>query len=548
MASVAAMVKDIGPVRLGLIALSALVVSAAMIILALRLSHPATVPLFSNLDAGDSANILTRLERMGIYYEVEEGGARIMVPVNKVLSARMQLAEQGLPASGATIGYEIFDREDALGVSNFVYNVNLVRALEGELGRTISAFDKIGGARVHLVLPRRDLFSRSKQDPSASVVLQMKGIEPLTRGEIDAISHLVATAVPDLDITNITIVDTKGRPFKKGAEDPSSPDYIASAADEYRVKLERRLEENIESLLERSVGVGLVEAEVNAIVDFDRVITDSETYDPEGQVARSTQNSETRETSVNRNGEQISVETNLPGAEQTSEAARSEAETERIDNIVNFEVSKTTSRYVKGLGAVKQLSVAVLVDGIYRFDDEEDEYVYQPRSEEELNNLRALVRNAIGFDETRGDKLEIVNMEFSREIRGMEPERPFEWLKRDLGSVVQTLMIGIIITLIIVLLIKPLVSRAFDLGRTEKEDEAIMHSALTDKELQELREITAAEEEEIRAKSTDNDNWVNLEEFEENLKDSSLDAINQIIDRHPNEALAVLRSWMETAE
>ena len=241
MATTAQLVKEIGPVKLGVMGAVVLAVMAALVVLSVRLSAPAVVPLFSDLAPEDSARILSRLERMGIYYEIAGGGAQIMVPVNKVLSARMQMAEEGLPAAGATVGYEIFDKEEKLGVSGFVYNINLVRALEGELGRTIKSFNKVAGARVHLVLPKRDLFARRSQEPSASVVLRMRGLEPLGRNEIDAISHLVATAVPGLNVRRITIVDTQGRPFKKGAEDMEDPGAVAAGAEEYRTKIEKRI-------------------------------------------------------------------------------------------------------------------------------------------------------------------------------------------------------------------------------------------------------------------------------------------------------------------
>lgn len=541
------LIKELGPIKIGFIVLSALIVAGAFIALAVRLSHPATVQLFSELQPEDSAKIVTALERMGTYYEPKDGGASIYVPVNKVLPVRMQLAEQGLPASGATVGYEIFDREDSLGVSNFVYNVNLVRALEGELGRTIAAFDKVANARVHLVLPRKDLFARSREEPSASVVLQMRGIQPLSRSEIDAISHLVATAAPGLEVQRITIVDTKGRPFKKGAEDPDSPDYIASAADEHRVTLERRLKRTVESLLERSVGAGRVEAQITADIDFDREIRNIEQFDPEGQVARSVQNSESRESNTNRSGDQVSVETNLPAEQDAAESAGSESEAEKLDSVTNFEVSKTTSRYVKGVGAVKRLSIAVMVDGIYTMNDETDEYDYTARSDEDLAELETLAKNAVGFNAERGDTFEMVNMRFSRDIQGLEPELPFEWIKRDLGSIVQTLMVGIVITLIIVLLIRPIVSRAFELGKNDKDEEALMNSALTDRELEELKEITASEEQEMKNKTNTEEGWLSLDKFEDNIKDSSFETVNEIIDRHPTEALTVLRNWLETS-
>ncbi|MET0156263.1 MAG: flagellar basal-body MS-ring/collar protein FliF [Rickettsiales bacterium] len=543
MASTAQLVREIGPLKLGMMGAVALAVMAALVILSVRLSAPSLVPLFSNLSPEDSARILSRLDRMGMYYQINGGGAQIMVPTNKVLSARMQMAEEGLPAAGATVGYEIFDREEKLGVSGFVYNVNLVRALEGELGRTIGSFDKVAGARVHLVLPKRDLFARRSQDPSASVVLRMRGLEPLDRGEIDAISHLVATAVPGLSVHRITIVDTHGRPFKKGAEDPEDPGSVAEGADEYRAKVEKRIKNILEDLIGRSVGVGRVEAQVTADVDFDYVVTNSERFDPDSQVARSVQTTESRDNSVNSTGGDVSVANNVPPAGAEGDV-KSKNDSQRTDSVTNFELSKTTQKIVKGVGSVKKLSVAILVDGQYTFDEAKGDYVYSPRPQEELDKLEALARSAVGFDEKRGDALRIVNMAFSRDVQGIEPEKPFEWIKRDLGSIVQTLMIGVVVTLIILLVVRPIVSRAFEIGRGDEQDEELMRSALTDKELEELAEITAMDE----SAPQEEEDWLSVTQFEDKMKDSSVSAINDIIERHPQEAVTVLRNWLEKGE
>jgi len=543
MASTAQLVKEIGPIKLGVMGAVALVVMAALVVLSVRLSAPAVVPLFSDLSPEDSARILSRLDRMGMYYKVEGGGAQIMVPVNKVLSARMQMAEEGLPAAGATVGYEIFDKEEKLGVSGFVYNINLVRALEGELSRTIGSFNKVAGARVHLVLPKRDLFARRSQEPSASVVLRMRGLEPLDRGEIDAISHLVATAVPGLSVRRITIVDTRGRPFKKGAEDPDDPGAIAEGADEYRTKVEKRIKNTLEDLIGRSVGMGRVEAQVTADVDFDYVVTNSESFDPESQVARSVQNTESRENAENAVGGDVSVAGNLPPPGTESDV-KSRNNSEKLDTVTNYELSKTTRKYVKGVGSVRKLSVAILVDGQYNFDEEKGDYVYSPLPQDELDKLETLARSAVGFDEARGDTLRIVNMEFSHDVQGMEPEKPLEWLKRDLGGIVQTLMIGLVVMLIILLIVRPIVSRAFEMSRADTQEEELMRSALTDKELEELAEITAMEE----ARPDEEEDWLNIEQFEDKMKDSSVGAINDIIERHPQEAVTVLRNWLERGE
>lgn len=532
--------RDIGPIKMAVMGVVAIAVFASIIFLSFRLSTPAVVPLFSNLDSQDSAKIASRLEVAGVYYEMRSGGAQIMVPQNKVLSVRMELARDGLPTAGATVGYEIFDKSDAMGVSSFVQNVNLVRALEGELGRTISSFDHVESARVHLVVPKEDLFSKRKQEPTASVVLQMRGNKPLSQSEITGISHLVATAVPGLDVQRITIVDTQGRPFKKGAAADGDPGVMASTSEEFRVQYERRMKNVIEDLLSRSVGMGRVEAQVSAEIDFDRIVTDSEIFDPDGQVARSIQSTEETGAATEAGGGGVSAANNLPGGDAANSGGGS-SNTTRVDEVTNFEVSKTIKKHIQETGNVKRLSIAVLVDGIYNFDEETEEYNYTPRDENELKQLESLVRSAVGFQEDRGDTLEMINMRFSNDIQGVVQEKPFAWLTRDLGSIIQTLIIGAVVTLVILLIVKPMVGRAFEITKSESE-EVELQAALVGQELEELAEITGQDEGAKKKAEA----LIDIDRFEEKMKSSSVAAINDIVDRHPNEAVIILRGWIES--
>lgn len=533
--------KEMGPAKVGMIALVGVIILGAMIMLSLALSKPAVVPLFSGLDSGDSSKIAAKLETMGVYYELGSGGSQIMIPRDKVLSVRMGLAEDGLPSGRANIGYEIFDESDGMGASNFVNNVNMLRALEGELGRTISAFEQIDSARVHLVMPKQDLFEKQKKEPSASVVLRMRGNQPLESSQIAAISHLVATAVPNLSVKKITIVDTKGRPFKKGAASADDPGVIASNNQEYKSQVERKLKNTIEDLLSRSIGVGKVEAQVAVEIDFNREVIDSEIYDPDGQVARSIQTTEETESSVDgAGGGDVSAGNNLPGGEADTNAAAAASKSARVDEITNFEVSKTIKKQIKETGTIKGLSIAVLIDGNYQYNEETETYDYIPRTAEEITQLTALVKSSVGFDENRGDTVEVINMQFSNEVQGIEKEKRFEWLKRDLGNIIQTIVIGVVITLVMLLIVRPMVGRAFEITKSENEEEELQ-AALAGQELEELAEITGQEE---QAKKKDS--LIDLGKFEEKMNSSSLTAVNDIVDRHPEEVVTILRGWMES--
>ena len=313
---------------------------------------------------------------------------------------------------GGSVGYEIFDNNQGIGTTNFVQNINLVRALEGELARTIGAMRNVRGARVHLVMPRRELFSREKQEASASVVLQVQGSARLGNEQVQAIQHLIAAAVPGMDPQKISVLDDRGQLLARGNGDSASA--AAGTADEMRVGFENRMRQAIIELLERTVGLNRVRAEITAEIDYDRVIENAEIFDPDSQVARSTQTvQENENSSENDDQDTVTVQNNLPETEATAAGAGTSAASQvsRTEETVNFEITKTIRNRIKESGQIKRLSVAVLVDGKYVENNDGDK-VWQPRAADELAQLETLVKSAVGFNEQRGDSVEIVNMQF----------------------------------------------------------------------------------------------------------------------------------------
>ena len=270
--------------------------------------------LFSDLDLKDSGQIVTKLEGLNVPYELKrDQGTQVLVPVDQVMKLRMALAEQGLP-QGGSVGYEIFDKNDNFGPSQFVENINQLRALEGELERTIASISLVQSARVHLVLPQRELFSRERQDASASIVLKLRGAVKLASGQVAAIQHLVAAAVPSLSPSRVSIVDDHGNLLARGDGDAADA-LTSSNAEEMRVNYESRLARSVEQLLERSVGPGKARVDVHAEMNFDRVTTSTETYDPDGQVVRSTQTDSQSDNTDAGGGQPVSVSTNLPNGQ-----------------------------------------------------------------------------------------------------------------------------------------------------------------------------------------------------------------------------------------
>ncbi len=405
-------VRTLGAARLAAMGAVAAALIFFFIFIVARVTAPTMAPLFTELTLDDSARIVRELETQGIQYEIKNDGATIMIPKDRVARTRMRLAETGLPRGG-NIGYEIFDRTDTLGTTSFVQNVNHVRALEGELSRTIRSIDRIAAARVHLVIPERQLFSRDRQEPSASIVLQVRG--SLEMSQVRAIRHLVASAVRGLKAERISIVDERGQLLADGSGDSTSG---VTGMEERNAAFERKLKEQIDAIVTSVVGANRARVTVSAELDYTRIQQTQDMFDPEQRVVRSTQTREEQSaTSNNTNNDGVTVANEIPGNnqqrnQQPQQNAQPKDSTRKTEEVVNYEITRTTRTETLEPGRVKRISVAVLVDGIYT-KGSNNEVTYQPRAKEDLERITALVRSAIGFNEKRGDMIEVVNLRFA---------------------------------------------------------------------------------------------------------------------------------------
>lgn len=526
---------EMNKTKIGAMAAVGFALLAFFVFISMRASSPTMSPLFNNISLEDGAEIVEELDQLGIPYELAAGGKQVLVPDDKVDQARVMLAGKGLPSNGSGVGYEIFDSGDALGTSNFVLNVNKLRALEGELARTIATIKQVSSARVHLVIPKRELFNRDKRDPTASVILSLRGSTELGKMEVNAIKHLVATSVTGLKPTRITIIDNQGRMLAKGIEDENDPEVLAAASQEFRSNYEKKLTSTIESLLERSVGYGKVKAEVNADIDFDRIVTNSEKFDPEGQVARSVQSIEENEQETEKTqSDNVSVANNLPDKKADNAGLDVNRNMQRTDETTNFEISKTVQNHVKETGKVNRLSIAVLIDGVYNANADGVSQ-YQPRSAEELAQLETLVRSAVGYDADRGDVIEVVNMQFSDSML-IEKESAFDWLKRDFNSIFQTLVLATVAILVILLIIRPIVNKTISNQERNEAEDAELQKLLSAPSMSGLLEDFSIDE---------NDNsTVTIDKINGPIKSSLYRKINDLIENNPEESLTVLRSWV----
>ena len=274
-------VKSLGAARMAAMAAVTLALIGFFSFLMIQMTAPQMVPLFTDLSVEDSASIIKDLERQAITYQLKNDGAIIMVPKDKVARLRMKLAESGLPKGGG-VGYEIFDKSDALGATTFVQNINHLRALEGELARTIRSIERVQAARVHLVLPERPLFSREKVEPSGSIVLKVRGaLEPQ---QVRAIRHLVATAVNGLKPERVSVIDETGKLLADGAT-PGDP-LSGASSDERKLAYENRLRTEVEAIVSSVVGSGRARVQINADFDVNRITQTSDKFDPDGQIGR----------------------------------------------------------------------------------------------------------------------------------------------------------------------------------------------------------------------------------------------------------------------
>lgn len=449
--------KKFGIMRLAVMGSVVAALVGFFIMISSRISEPDMALLYADLDPADGGQIVSRLETMSIPIELRGGGTQIYVPSDKVARVRMEMAEAGLP-SGGSIGYEIFDRSDVLGSTSFVQDINRVRALEGELSRSIRTITNVSSARVHLVIPKRELFSRDFQQPSASVVLRMRGGR-LTPSQVVAVQHLVAAGVAGLSPGHISIIDERGTLLSRGEDGDDGA--LVHGLEEAKQGYENRMARTVEALLERSLGAGKVRAEVNVVLDRNRTTENSELYDPDGQVVRSSQSTEESGQSNEAAGTGgATVTANIPGGQAAGSDGNS-SETTRTDEIVNYEISKTIRSNVKEAGAISRVSVAVLVDGTYT-TAEDGTKTYAPRPQEELDQLTRLVRSAVGYDEERGDKLEVINMQFA-EPAEFEFTDATDWFmgfsRHDVMRFVESVVLAVIALLALLFGVRPIVNR-----------------------------------------------------------------------------------------
>jgi flagellar M-ring protein FliF len=404
--------------------------------------------LFSNIAQEDSGQVIGKLKEMKIPYRVE--GNAISVPSDKVYELRLELASQGIPQGGG-VGFEIFDKTQ-FGVTEFVQRLNYVRALQGELSRTIKQLSEVSSARVHIAIPEKSIFSGKEDKPTASVVLKLRPGSKLSQGQVGGIVHLVASSVEGLPAQNITVIDNMGNLLSR----PSDGDMVVDAKQlEYQKSVDREYESKLQSMLEGIVGKGKAIVRVSSKIDFTKIERTEEKFDPETIAIRSETRNQEKSTGTTQGGIP-GVLSNQPGQAPAPPAAAGGASgSQKQTENINYEVSRVVSKISEARGVVKSISVAVLVDGASSKDQAGQKAAFVPRTGQEMKKYDDLVKAAIGFDKNRGDQVIVENIPFETAVFDEQGSEKTDFLRPILSALKYIVPLGVVL-LLFMFVIRPL--------------------------------------------------------------------------------------------
>jgi flagellar M-ring protein FliF len=541
----------LGPARLAAMGAVALVTFGLLAVLALRSGGEPMALLYGELDQREAAQIVDLLTRQRIAYRLGSNSSEVLVPASQVAAARLMLAKDGLP-SGGSVGYEIFDRGDGLATSQFQQEINRTRALEGEIARTIRAIAGVRAARVHLALPRREPFSRDRSDPQASVMLTLAGAGRLDREGVQAILNLVAAAVPGLRPQGVTVVDSRGNLLARAGEPVGAGAGAGSSAEETRRAAELRLSRAVEEMLERSLGPGHVRAEAAVEMDFDHVQETQERFDPDGQVVRSTQTvSDTNKS--NEAAASVSVSNNLPNAEPGATGAGTQEA--RQEETTNYEIGKTVRTTVREQPRIRRVSLAVMIDGAEEAGAD-GKANWRPRPPEEIARITSLARSAIGFEEKRGDHVEVVSMRFASLADGAgTPDRGrFGQMLAAIGlepadavRLGQTALIAVALLAGMLLVLRPMAMRlggatpVAALGAAADPGDADAPAGAPAMAVPGAAPALAGP---AASLTLEDDSLVDVAQVDGQMRASSLRRTAELVERYPEQTVTIMRGWM----
>ncbi len=531
-------IKRLGYAKLGMLAGIATLILALLFWISTLPLEPRSL-LYSGLDPAEAAKIGQRLDELKVPFEVKGDGATIMVPASQVARVRMELAASGLPHQGGA-GYELLDQQSPMNMTSFMQRIQRLRALEGELARTIVTLSGVKTARVHIVLPERETFARDTPKPTASVAVTMNGAGRLSASQAAAIRLLVSGAVPGMAGESVAVLDPSGVVI--AADDSEAA--ASGRMGELKGAREQQLRRAVTELLEPLIGHDKIRVAASVELDASREVSHEEKFDPLSQIERSKQVQLDQDaTNEIKTQEAVSVGQNLPNQSggQGGESGKTSTNNSRNGQTINYEINSVRSDRVREAGDLKRMTIAVVVDGVTDAKGQ-----YQPRSQEELRRLSDLIQAAVGFDVNRGDKVTVETMRFMPDTsggtdanaeNGQFKQLPVAWIAA--GSAVVLLLAGGFFVM------RGRKNRALPSPNNQAgpsapaltfagSEQRLGHSQLASGQMAAL------------ASGSDGAKGGNALPFNhsEPAQQALLSALYELVDTRPDEATATLRSWL----
>lgn len=503
---------------------------------------PDYVLLFGSLHAETAQEVIEELDQEGVNYRLENGGRSIYVTSDKVHELRMRMAASGLGRSDVR-GYELFD-ENALGMTDFMQQVNKKRALEGELARSINSLDQVEFSRIHLVLPERTPFQQSSVEASASVILTLKRGQNLSNDQIKGITSLIAGSVDKLSADAVVVLDQAGNRLSDGLQSPSD---FASGTQQIQLRqgMEAYLTERAQTMLDRALGPGNSLLRVSVEHDFDRLIRESDLIDPDSRTIIS---EERRSEQTNdMASQQVPIDEFTPINQRGQTAVVSERTNDSNVQVRNYEVNKTREVYEKAHGEVKRITASVLLNHKQNFEENEAgemQLIREPYTPEEVEEFREVVRVALGIQPVRGDELTITQIEFydptGVDSYGFFTNQPTPW-----SDIVRWVII--LITFLAIVALINSIRKRLDAGDTQLMIRPGSASQAKDdlqvEEIEKPEDMSDEEYEDFIDKKLSGKARKQLEQ-----KAYVMEEIKDFVELKPNEAAQVIRALMATEE
>lgn len=426
-------------------------------------------PLYDHQQNLDAASIIGVLDSNQIEYKMEPSSGMILVDAKRLHDARMKLSASGITGS-STVGLELLDKEQTLGTSQFVENARYRRGLEGELARTISSIQAVRNARVHLAIPKSSVFLRDRKRPRASVFLELYGSRNIGGQQVKAIRNMVASAIPEMKAADVSVVDQNGNLLS--SQERANDFEVAAKQLEYADTVELGIKERVSSILTPIVGAGNFKTEVTANLDFTEIEQTDEKYNPEQASVRSEQSLEETKGAgadllggipgalANQPPEDADVVADpRPAMDRQAAAEAASSSSQRKQSVRNYELDRTISHTKHQFGKMQRLSVAVVIDNTYSVDPETEETISTPWTPEQLQQLTQLVKDTVGFDEARGDSVNVMNSAFVKEEPMPEPEAMAFYQQPWFESLVKQVLAALFVLVLVFAVLRPILNK-----------------------------------------------------------------------------------------